>query len=364
MSFNLIKEKIALLLVLFCIQIAVFGQEQSSVIDRYNRVYDTLNNYLNNPKKGSFKDAVFYSEAVYMNDFSYKGEFENRIKLLALFAKGWADFNRPAKYRFLDSLNLNLNFAIYKVLKDTVRIVGSDSQVFSTIPFEYDFSDYFGRSEWSNMFVSKLLVSKKGNCHSLPYLYKIIADELGAVCWLGLAPNHIYIKNRCKGYGWYNTELTSGSFPIDAWITASGYIPLEAIQSGLYMDTLSDQQAIALTVLDLAKGYEFQTKRYDDGFILKCCDLVLKYHPVNAQALLLKAETLKRLYESQKATGNPNIGQTYQDMENLYVKLFNLGYREMPEGMYLKWLKSIETEKSKFQNKTLTESITAPKKAF
>ncbi len=75
---------------------------------------------------------------------------------------------------------------------------------------------------------------------------------MGATCWLSLAPNHMYIKNRCSKIGWYNTELTSGEFPIDAWITTSGYIPLKAIQTGLYMDTLSNQQAIALCVLGLS----------------------------------------------------------------------------------------------------------------
>lgn len=203
------------------------------------------------------------------------------------------------------------------------------------------------------MFVTKLLSARSGNCHSLPYLYKILADELGASCWLALAPNHIYIKNRSQKSGWYNTELTSGSFPIDAWITASGYIPLQAIQNGIYMDTLSNQQAIALCLLDLAKGYEFQTKNYEDGFIVKCCDLLLKYHPINVQAILLKAETLKRNYEAKARKDKQAAKAIYTEMEKCYAQLFELGYREMPESMYLNWLKSLDTEKVKYQNRNL-----------
>ena len=84
------------------------------------------------------------------------------------------------------------------------------------MPYSYDFDDPFGHKDWDNMFVSKLLNTGKGNCHSLPYLYKIIAEELGISAHLALAPNHIYIKHKNEKDGWYNTELTSGIFPIDA----------------------------------------------------------------------------------------------------------------------------------------------------
>ncbi len=49
---------------------------------------------------------------------------------------------------------------------------------------------------WSNMFVSTLIATGKGNCHSMPLLYKLIMDELGEKCWLALAPNHMYIKSK------------------------------------------------------------------------------------------------------------------------------------------------------------------------
>lgn len=61
--------------------------------------------------------------------------------------------------------------------------------------------------------MSKLLDTQKGNCNSMPYLYKILAEELGVDANLALAPNHVYIKHNIKSLGWYNTELTSGIFP-------------------------------------------------------------------------------------------------------------------------------------------------------
>ena len=153
---------------------------------------------------------------------------------------------------------------------------------------------------------------------------------------------HIYIKNFSQQYGWYNTELTSRSFPSDAWIMASDYISADAIRSKIYMDTLSNQQSIGLCVLDLAKAYEYETKNYYDGFILKCCNLVLQYHATNPMALLLKAETLKKVYLKQKGENAPTAKQAYDDMEAAYITLAKLHYREMPKEMYDKWVKQMQ----------------------
>ena len=138
---------------------------------------------------------------------------------------------------------------------------------------------------------------------------------------------------------------------------ASGYLPLQAVQNGIYMDTLSNQQSIALCVLDLAKGYEHQTKNYYDSFILKCCDMSLQYFPLNVQAMLLKAETLKRIYEKQANEKDATAKTTYSEMENLYARLFELGYREMPDKMYMQWLQSVAKEREKYTNKQIKSAL-------
>jgi hypothetical protein len=330
-----------------------FSQEEFNLKAEYDTAFIKLKQHLISPSVKSFKEAIFISENVFSGKKYSSDEFNSAIDFLANLASEWAQANSAANYHFSDSINFILNFAIYSVLKDTVRIKLPNGTVLGALPYTYDFNDFFGHSDWRNMFVTKLLSTQTGNCHSLPYLYKILADELGAKCWLSLAPNHIYIKNRCKKIGWYNTELTSGDFPIDAWITTSGYISVKAVQAGIYMDTLSNQQAIGLCILDLAKGYEFQTKNYYDGFIIKCCDLVLQYHPVNIMALLLKAETLKHIYQKRQNEKCSDAITTYNEMEQVYVKLFDLGYREMPDKMYQQWLRSVTEQKNKYSNKQL-----------
>jgi hypothetical protein len=322
----------------------------------YSVAYCAINNELNSNLSFSFKKAVFIVENAYYKDGLDYNIFCKKIEEYKALCELWSRSNQLKSYKYIDSTDLLANYSIFKFLKDTLNI-SINRRPYYHLPFLYDFEDVFAYKDWRSMFVTKLMQTGKGNCHSLAYIYKILADELNAKCWLSLLPNHIYVKNRCKGEGWYNTELTNGSFPIDAWISASSYIPLKAIQSGTYMDTLSNQQATALCVLDLAKGYEFQTRNYEDGFILKCCDLVLQYLSVNVQAILLKAETLQRIYEKQTKEKNVLSEKTYNDMEQLYVKLFDLGYREMPEKMYREWLEGLMKEKDRYTNNKLKSEV-------
>jgi hypothetical protein len=306
----------------------------------------------------SFKKAVFTTEnAYYENRLSYT-IFDSAIQRLIPLIKNWMSMNHLVGYHAADSLMVNKSGAIYALLKDTISIRFSNGTLGMHYPFTYDFDDFFGKDNWTKMFVTKLLASGSGNCHSLPYLYKIFADELGVTnIWLSFAPNHIYIKNRCKKLGWFNTELTSGEYPVDAWIMASGYVSIDAIRSGIYMDTLSNQQAVANCLLDLAKGYERKAQNYTDSFIIRCCDLTLKYHPHNINAIIYKAEVLKKMYLTYQKENSPMASTVYPDMEKLYVKALDLGYKEMPEKMYREWMSSVMKQKDKYSNKKVTEAV-------
>jgi hypothetical protein len=333
----------------------VTGQVRS-VKNIYEKALSQLDSMLSGTKPPSFKDAVFITENAYYTDCLKLEGYYNYIQIQLLFAENWMRTNRLKGYRAPDSVDVLKNLAIYKILTDTILLryhsADSDSiKAYVSLPYKYDFKDFDGKQRWSNMFVSKLLDTHKGNCHSLPYLYKILADELRAQCWLSFAPNHIYIKNRCEQTGWYNTELTSGQFPIDAWITASGYISLDAIRNGIYMDTLSNQQAIAQCVLDLAKGYEKKTGNNADSFLVRCCDLVLQYHAANVGASIYKADVLHKQYEFAQKMKYPEADSIYKNMERLYVQIANTGYREMPEKMYKDWLMSVNKEAAKYKNR-------------
>lgn len=313
----------------------------------YERAYEELARMLDGRYPLSFKRAVYLTENAYLEDQLDYRRFNASISRLARICKTVERTNiTRLLYSFKDKENVLRNATLVKLLKDSIHF--TNGQIL--IPYSYDFEDFNGDQDWSNMFVSKLLITHSGNCHSLPFLYKILADETGAATWLALAPNHIYLKQHNEKDGWYNTELTSYTFPNDAWLMASGYISKETIVSGIYMDTLSAKQNITLCLLDLAKGYERKVgPAASEAFKLKSTTLALSYFPQYINAQLLRAETLRYQFERQRNTIAAQ--QAYNEMESAYTRIIETGYREIPVQMYSDWLQLVKQEKEKFQTK-------------
>jgi hypothetical protein len=338
--------------------IGVLTNGNSQSAHHYKDTYHFLKTSLENNAKTEFSRAVFSVENAYFSGNLDSVEFHKSINELVNLAK-------MLKVGFTTKSDnddkVNTYAAIFLTMTDTVSAIVNGGKKFYHPPFGYDFEDIFGEIDWSNSFVSKLLTTRKGNCHSLPFLYKIICERLNVPCHLALAPNHLYIKHKAKQGGWYNTELTSATFPIDAWLMASGYITLEAVQNGIYLDTLSEKESIALCVIDLAQGYDHKYPDNDGKFIIECCDLALKHFPDYINAMMLKAETLLRLLKQlqkdthytylKEVTKLPDGKAKWDEMNALYGKMLKLGYRQMPEQMYVEWLTSLKTEKEKYTNK-------------
>jgi len=344
---------------------AIFGishcgfSQNAEIVNSYERAFLNLEGMLSGSKELNFKKAVILTEHAFLDGQIDTITFESEIQTLVQAIKYFNSTNQLL-YEKKDKAIVAKWAAIFKVMTDTTRMP-INNDLIEFYPFQYDFEDFLGEQDWRKMFVSKLLNTGSGNCHSLPYLYKILAEELGATANLALAPNHIYIKHRCEKTGMFNTELTSASFPIDAWIMASGYIHLTAIQNGVYMKALNDKESIALCLIDLAEGYKRKTNNSDSDFILKCCDKALEYFPNYVNALILKAETIKSQHDRLKAEyPNPTneikgqIQGLFNNMQNQYVKVHKLGYRQMPKDMYMKWLIELKTEKEKYQNKNVS----------
>lgn len=310
----------------------------------------TLNDMLVNENKYSFKKAVFSVENAYLNGELDTIAVNNQIKVLTNLCKSLIQ-DRFLAYVENDKENVNKWASVYQVMCDSISIV-IEGKEYKYIPFRYDFDDVFGNQELSNMFVSKLLAKRKGNCHSLPYLYKILCEELGTTANLALAPNHIYIKHQNKKNGWYNTELTSGIFPNDAWLMASGFIHVDAIKKGVYMKALNNKESIALVIMDLANAYQNIFPNNDGSFQLACAEMAVNAYPNFATALILRAEMHKKRIEVE--IDNQKVKTDFKKLEKEYAHIHALGYRYMPEEMYLNWLVSLKTEREKYENKNLT----------
>lgn len=306
-----------------------------------------------------FKRAVYLTENAYFENGIDYTKYCNIIEYYAALVNSFMRAN-PISYSESDYNNVAINSAIFQFMTDTIFLT-KDTVLHN--PYKYDFNDFDGSKDWSSMFVSNLIETQTGNCHSMPFLYKILSDEMGAKAYLSLAPYHMYIKSYCEKSGWYNTELTSAMFPVDAWISASGYVQLDAIKSGIYMDTLSNKQSIAFCLFDLAKGYEKKFGFKNNTFIFECLDLALQYYPNFVNAMIYKAESLKKRFDAHMLLNGvvdfnkilhlevPN--QIYSEMETLYTQILKLGYREMPEEMYNEWFNSLKNGTDKYQNKEI-----------
>ncbi len=205
-----------------------------------------------------------------------------------------------------------------------------------------------GDKDWTSMFVTKLMKTHKGNCHSLPYFYKILCAEIGAEASLALAPNHLYIKHINEDGQWTNVELTNGGFPRDQWIISQMAISVEAIINGIYMAPLSEKENIVMTMFDLIKGYEYQFG--NDSFVLSVCNVALTYYPDNMLMLISKANCIRDMIEAEKKKQNPNqdfIINHIAVYKSINAHIDKLGYKDMPVELYQDWVQSVEDEKRK-----------------
>lgn len=347
---------------IFClllfISFSAFAQIPNQYL--YDEAFEKLSDMLEDKRKMSFKEAVFSVENAYLQGMLDTVFVNNQINFLKNLSVQIQQ-NGILEYNERDKETVSKYASIFYVMKDTLKIIDTKGELFLYPPFEYDFEDVFGHNEWENMFVSKLLATRKGNCHSLPYLYKILAEEIGVTAHLALAPSHTYIKHRSEKDGWYNTELTSGIFPIDAWLMASGYIHIDAIRNGVYMKALTDKESIALCLVDLALGYQ-KHEFYDLDFVIKCADKALEYFPNYISAMMLITEAKGKKIENilfnkgtdfSKVNQYPETRKILEEVRQDLIKIHELGYRQMPEEMYLDWLVSLYYERDKYQNKKI-----------
>ena len=298
----------------------------------------------------SLKQAVFLVENAYLdNKISYQA-FDQRIQSYARFCR-----LKMQEEKTDTASNAIKNDVLFRLLSDTLTVTDPATRKKIThYPVHYDFDDFYGQKDWTKMFVTKLMNTNYGQCHSMPLLYAIIAEELGATAYLSTSPSHLFIKYK-KGNEWKNVELTNGHLTTDAWLMASGYIKSEALKSRIYLDTLSPRKEIALMIQDLAKGYYI--KYGFDGFTSQCINTGLRYYPNDAYGMALKSDYSTVLFQyvvkqkpgetPQQVLSDPQAMRLYKAMHGMYDALDNAGYAQMPEAAYEDWLRSIDQEKSK-----------------
>lgn len=301
--------------------------------DLYLKAFDEIMQMLDGQKPLDFKRGVFVVEnAYYGGEKSYK-EFCQQIDDIE------ARLNHYIDYKGIRSNKLCRQFAIYGYMMEPQEM-NNHKQC------RYNFEDLMGNKDWSNMFVSRLIETKTGNCHSLPYLYKILAEDMGAEVYLAMAPNHLYIKHKDEKGGWVNVELTNGGFPRDVWIISSLSITAEAIKSGVYMSPLNKKETVALCLYDLVMGYQSQFGK--DSLGIQICDSLTKHFPTCVNSYMIKSDILLQYRSHLLVENNQRMTAEIKTLENKITELYNiidsLGYKDMPKEQYEQWAREAEKE--------------------
>lgn len=165
----MIKKSLFLLAISF-VNLILYAQ------DTYEQVYTDIENMLSNKIELNFKDAVILTEYAYYNGKLETGIIDEQYETLCRLVNGISN-TELITYIGEDKDIITKHAAIFKVLTSPILIPIDSMLIYEHKPLTYDFEDPLGQSDWEKMFVTKLLKTRKGNCHSLPYLYKILADQ-------------------------------------------------------------------------------------------------------------------------------------------------------------------------------------------
>jgi hypothetical protein len=318
----------------------------------FYKSYDQITKMLNGESKASLKKAVFFSEFAYDTTMNYEK-----------FNQGISEIVRVIGLKMKDdkislSDNMGKIMTLFQFMGDTIKVKDPLLEKnITTYPKTYDFEDFWGREDLRKTFVSKLMKTGTGNCHSLPLLFLILAEEIGVEAHLAFAPNHSYVKFKDKMGNWQNIELTIGMIASDQFMVQTGYIKAEAIQNRIYLEAVSKEQAIAQCLNDLTLYY---TRKYGyDDFVIKCTNTSINKFQTNLTAHQINANyyttLIDNIIQQYKHYGLPK-SEFDNDEKAQYIfkqavgatnHVENLGYSDMPQEAYEDWIRSMKIEATK-----------------
>lgn len=277
-----------------------------SKCSRYEQAYEEMAEMLNGKVPPLIKKAVFLAEWAFLDgQLDYETDFCRPLAISASYLKRMIAANHWENYQTAKQIAL-CNFFFFPCSGNGQR------------PFEYDFSNEYPNDDWHHQLVSKTIRTHKGQCHSLPWAFKLYAEEIGAEVSLAHAPRHCFVMYRDKDNlfpeDWVNVEVTAHQYQPTWAIKEHFEITDSAIIAGTYLTPISDTQTIACQLADLALGYYHKFHLYDE-FTLKCAVKSLRFYPPNPTAILIRAKSLEQLLQNHLLQAGFVCDQYTNDIE-------------------------------------------------
>ena len=330
---------------------AAHGYYQSPEFAGRTRAYTDalglLSAQLTGSRPLSVSEAYFMLENAWGESYLSREEYEHILDHSAGFIRAWLKSKNLSPYN-----QPELHFGIQKFMRDTLSLLSPHPDqpgryVRTThLPFFYDYVDFRGEKDFRSYFLTKCLATGGGQCNSMPAVYCVLAERLGATAYLSLAPHHALVKYADAQGHLHNYEATTGWNISDRWYEDNLFISPEAKRSGIYLDTLNRKQIVATCLLDLALGYMQKFGIADGSFVNQCTDAAMRAFPRrNAlQAHLLRssllAGQLDRLLRQHGITDIALIDQLPEAQQLRDALLQNeaiisrLGYQPLPDALY------------------------------
>jgi regulator of sirC expression with transglutaminase-like and TPR domain len=223
-------------------------------------------------------------------------------------------------------------------------------------PFHYDLDDPMGNNP-SHKLLSYYLATRKGNCVSMPVLFVVLSQKLGIEATLSNAPTHEFARLRKDDGTWLNVEATSFGTKSDLHYQQELGITNRAIETGIYLHTLTKKQDILVMVGTLEQYYR-HNRHADEQ--LGLTTLVLMTDPKDVDAWLWRGDAYARIIEDKfiKKYGSvekipPSDQQNYNVLHTNNLRMFEraeeLGWVEETEQHKDDYLKMIQKVKAKNQ---------------
>jgi hypothetical protein len=201
-------------------------------------------------------------------------------------------------------------------------------------PFSYDLADPLGQKVKSKM-LSTYVRTRKGNCVSMPVLFLIVADRMGLKVRLAAAPLHLFVRYTDPAGVDHNLETTSGGHEARAdWYRTNLPMTDRAVQSGMYMRTLSKRETVAqmaASVLDflMVEG------RYQEA--ADVADAMLAVNPRDSYALVKKGTATAGMLQSEFQAKYPTPASIPLALRARYAMLAATNDRAFRDAEALGW---------------------------
>jgi regulator of sirC expression with transglutaminase-like and TPR domain len=224
-------------------------------------------------------------------------------------------------------------------------------------PFLYDLDDPLGKNI-KNKLILNYMVTRKGNCVSMPMLFLILGQKIGLDMTLSVAPNHNFVKFHQDDGTWLNIETTSGTSMSNGDYQRNLHITPLGMRSGIYLRPLSQKEVLGVMMGTLESFY---AKHRSPEYQLTLTALALEINPKDTVSIIRRADAYYRLLQQRYVHRYPRaymippaLRDDFKLLSKKNLKLFHqaeaLGWHQPTADEDAEYLKEVQEAKLKRRN--------------